>query len=562
MKNNIKLLYNHLINNNKQSLYGWYNRYKTMVENTAQVKAALNLDPNLTLGSVSVFENTNFENIDKFLRVLFANTSNGVASNGQSVFSDTMHEIALNNEDFVSSLTRVLRNPADEWKAFGELWGEIFPQNNPVQINRVISAATTSVTTTVDSAKFMSTFKWLFDKDYITEELTGKNWLEKNLYLAKYLKEEFKEELNDKKKFDVDEYWLNIFVWEVYENMANPFSLKKQIVKYGSPGTGKTYIAKKIAQTQFNVWKNTVGENIDLKFEDACDFVQFHPSYSYEDFIEGLRPKLVDGMAQLQLTNGVFKMLCKKASLWEVDIFNWAEQKLIKRDLHKGFETITVNDLKDVSDKEKHWNILEGAKPEELIKDLIPPFFMVIDEINRAELSRVFGELMYCMEYRGVNGAIKTQYASLNNKETAVIQMGSGYKFFIPNNVFIIASMNTIDRSVDSFDFALRRRFKWEEVRPNYELLTHHLETNYKQWSSISKNLKKLNEAIEIESLLGKDFCIGHAYLWNLNYAKEMTPKEVRKSLWNDSIGSLLEEYLRGTGKESLVNEFKNKFGV
>ncbi|MFH4238343.1 AAA family ATPase, partial [Acinetobacter baumannii] len=86
----------------------------------------------------------------------------------------------------------------------------------------------------------------------------------------------------------------------------------------------------------------------------------------------------------------------------------------------------------------------------------IPPFFFIIDEINRAELSRVFGELMYCLEYRGVKGSVKTQYANLNTKKTGILELGQTYQFFIPTNIYLIGTMNTIDRSVESFDFALR----------------------------------------------------------------------------------------------------------
>ncbi|MEO7489754.1 MAG: hypothetical protein ABIU77_21735, partial [Ferruginibacter sp.] len=179
-----------------------------------------------------------------------------------------------------------------------------------------------------------------------------------------------------------------------------------------------------------------------------------------------------------------------------------------------------------------------------------------------AELSRVFGELMYCLEYRGIAGAIKTQYAHLNNEETGMIKIGEEYQFFIPQNIFLIGTMNTIDRSVESFDFALRRRFRWEEVMPDTTLLYYHL-TNYNQkWAGLADNLKTLNVEIEREPLLGRDFQIGHAYLWELHYSKELTIVEVRNAVWEDSIAPLLQEYLRGTGREDLLLIFAGKFGI
>ena len=225
-----------------------------------------------------------------------------------------------------------------------------------------------------------------------------------------------------------------------------------------------------------------------------------------------------------------------------------------------------VSDIKDCkaykSKKPDYWNFLNYADDSNYLKDVIPPFFIIIDEINRAELSRVFGELMYCLEYRGVKSSIKTQYANLNNSETGMIQIGESYHFFIPNNLYVIASMNTIDRSVESFDFALRRRFRWEEVEPDIELLNYRLEQNYKNWTKLGENLKELNKKILKEPLLGKDYRIGHAYLWNLNYPTEMSLSEVRKVIWEDSLESILQEYLRGTGRDSLMLDFKKAFGL
>ena len=119
------------------------------------------------------------------------------------------------------------------------------------------------------------------------------------------------------------------------------------------------------------------------------------------------------------------------------------------------------------------WSFLNEIKDEELcIENVIPPFYFIIDEINRAELSRVLGELMYCLEYRGYNGKIKTQYSQLAIKKSSYFfeENGENY-FFIPHNVYVLGTMNNIDRSVDSFDFALRRRFSWTEVEPKEKLI-------------------------------------------------------------------------------------------
>ena len=144
-----------------------------------------------------------------------------------------------------------------------------------------------------------------------------------------------------------------------------------------------------------------------------------------------------------------------------------------------------------------------------------------------------------------------------------MIKIGSGYQFFIPNNVYLIGTMNTIDRSVESFDFALRRRFRWEEVLPDMGVLKYHLFEKNKAWTSLSDNLEMLNQKIVNEPLLGSDYQIGHAYLMNLKYPNSLALAEVRKLIWDDFVKPLLQEYLRGSGKENeLISSFGKAFGL
>jgi len=219
------------------------------------------------------------------------------------------------------------------------------------------------------------------------------------------------------------------------------------------------------------------------------------------------------------------------------------------------------------------------------IEEIIEPAFFIIDEINRAELSRVFGELMYSLEYRGYNGKIKTQYAYLNKDKNAnsvyFWENGEDW-FFIPQNVFIIGTMNNIDRSVDSFDFAdrsvdsfdfaLRRRFMWEEIEPDYNIITtelRKLEWNNGIVDDLADSLKKLNSAIQEDKLFGKDYRIGHSYILELKKVSKgrySNKEEVKEFLWKDFIKPLLEEYLRGLGDVQKADEklklFKESFGL
>ncbi len=222
-------------------------------------------------------------------------------------------------------------------------------------------------------------------------------------------------------------------------------------------------------------------------FSSYTSFVQFHPSYDYTDFIEGLRPVKKDETLGFELKNGIFKAFCKKA--------------------------------KDNPNKN---------------------YVFIIDEINRAEISKVFGELMFSIDpgYRGINGAVATQYANIQEGDTIFDEeLGEG-KFYIPENVYIIGTMNDIDRSVESFDFALRRRFAWKEITA--EDSQKMLEDKTWKDEAILK-MNALNAAIENTNGLGAAYQIGAAYFLKLdNYNGDFT------QLWNNHLQGILSEYLRG----------------
>ena len=248
------------------------------------------------------------------------------------------------------------------------------------------------------------------------------------------------------------------------------------LIFHGAPGTGKTYLAKQIA-------KELAGD------EDRIGFVQFHPSYDYTDFVEGLRPVKDKDNKEIgfDIKPGIFKAFCKKA----------------------------------MEDKDKD-----------------NKYVFIIDEINRADISKVFGELFFSLDpdYRDEKGSVKTQYYNMHGEE-----------FYIPENVYIIGTMNDIDRSVDTFDFAIRRRFTWVELKVDGELIDRIFESldDAKFDKDKAKNrLINLNNAIfDIEGL-NSSYHIGPAYFLKLNkYENEDNPFE---KLWEYHIEPLLQEYLRG----------------
>lgn len=547
MKSRLKNLYKYLIENRKHEVNGWHKAYRDFYSQVAQIRERITSGEGLS------------QNDEAFLKQLIYEKSNGIASRGQSVLSNDNFQSFIKNKNFISALEKFILIPNSEnFTIFSDTWSNQGKSNNPVLVNRVAAACTLEVSTTVDSGKFNQVFSWLIREGiipvYPTEE--NQSWFAKNIFLLKSIKSEFDNELREGK---TDEFCLSQFVWVLYENLSNPFSLKKQIIKYGAPGTGKTYQARLQTSLMFDIWKEEFASNSRLTHASQIELVQFHPSFSYEDFMEGLRPVLgSNGNSQLRLQNGVFKEFCRSAGKWEIDVYGLG--------LAQKWESLTIKELLPFRERlsGEHWrDVFEISDTSKLVSEAVPPFFFIIDEVNRAELSRVFGELMYCLEYRGTRGCVKTQYANLNNEHTGMLKDAKGYLFFIPTNIYLIGTMNTIDRSVESFDFALRRRFRWEEVVPDMALLKYHLNQFCKAWLPLVDNLERLNELIAKEPLLGNDYQIGHAYLMDLKYATSLTVSEVRERVWDDCIRPLLQEYLRGTGKETeLISSFGKAFGV
>lgn len=234
------------------------------------------------------------------------------------------------------------------------------------------------------------------------------------------------------------------------ERWKRAIERKKQAILSGSPGTGKTYIAKKLAQ-------HLIGGG-----DGFLELMQFHPAYSYEDFIQGIRPQTQDGELKYPLVPGRFLEFCKKA---------------------------------------------------ESCKDSC---VLIIDEINRANLAQIFGELMYLLEYR----------------EKEIRLAGSSEPFSIPNNVRIIGTMNTADRSIALLDYALRRRFAFIELRPNYEVLRqYHQKTGFVV-EGLIEILQRLNNAIA-----NKNYELGISFFLTDHLTDQI------EDIWCMEIEPHLEEY-------------------
>ena len=280
----------------------------------------------------------------------------------------------------------------------------------------------------------------------------------------------------------------------------------KNLIFRGAPGTGKSYLAREIAA---DIISDGYFDDYTLLTDEQkkqVEFVQFHPSYDYSDFVEGLRPKLnADGSMGFALRDGIFKKFVARARV--------------------------------------NYENAQGST------ETLKKYIFIIDEINRGEISKIFGELFFAIDpgYRGRAGEISTQYSNLHSDPDE--------KFYIPENLYIIGTMNDIDRSVDSFDFAMRRRFRFVELKADERLeMLASLENEELKNEAIGR-MGDLNKAIAGAEDLNENYQIGASYFLKLKTLDF-------DQLWTDYLQPLLQEYVRGMyDEERLMDRFAKAYG-
>lgn len=440
-------------------------------------------------------------------------------------------------------------------------------------------------------------------------------------YREKDEKEEQEDEAEAKTEAETKEQ-------EASEGYQNPFSSmlikSKNLIFRGAPGTGKSYLAKEIAA---DIISNGYYDKYDQLSEEQkrqMEFVQFHPSYDYSNFVEGLRPKVNDdGTMGFELQDGIFKKFIARARKDYEDSLK--SKETIEKELSvqeawndffssielgvTSFKTVNGSEFTITSIDDRYINIwIPGNKTanklslsvDEIrkmleanttfaevkdittffgkrngshaysyefvlyteIKERIKPhatqsvektepkkYIFIIDEINRGEISKIFGELFYSIDpgYRGRRGEISTQYANLHSDPDE--------KFYIPDNVYIIGTMNDIDRSVDSFDFAMRRRFRFVELKADERLEMLASLKNEVQKAEAIKRMTALNKEIVAVEDLNENYQIGASYFLKLETLSF-------DQLWTDYLEPLLKEYVQGMyDEESIMKRFAKAYG-
>lgn len=341
-------------------------------------------------------------------------------------------------------------------------------------------------------------------------------------------------------------YYLLLFLSDTSFNTAEFSDFRNNnLIFNGAPGTGKTYgVLKGIEKLQ----------TIDKNKYKALKYVQFHPAFSYQDFIEGIKPMGITagGNVNLEVVNGIFKAFCIRVK----------------------------------HENEAYWNSLvrkpDASNPSDFAN--WPHYYFVVDEINRGNLSNIFGETFTLLEadyrdydfsghYDAVGGnlvstVLANVVAATGKNDLIYKEIDSEIYFGIPFNIHFIGIMNDVDKSIDAFDLALRRRFKWIPKYCDYDVIKDVLTSNgydSDEAESYAESCRALNDFIcDAKSSglsLGRTYEIGHAFFLKIRYTggrKKITVAK-KNEVFESYISGTLKEYIRLVAEENEIEPWIEK---
>lgn len=545
-----------------------------------------------------------FDESDFALFAQYVGRKSGDAPEGHEKLKKVYNKLGLVGDELKRRgyPTDIIRNPQNQGGKYSAYhWSQIYPKDK--ELFQEIDGIMFVVLGTLEKGLYLhigfntTNKKSPAKAKTIAKAVKDKTWIE---YPPQEVAQYTCEKIADLVEEYYKKHWVqfNEFAKEIgikrSQEILNNMELDKikklllgnhNLILTGAPGTGKTYMAKKIAEAMGAEWK----------------LVQFHPSYDYTDFVEGLRPMKKEDKLGFERKDGVFKAFCKEAinsrglqadqaleqfkkdlsvsQPIEISCFRNSARKIrvqlndkgaiivypIKSEKKDGYpcpEKSVLTYLTTGEYDEKHDtyppSVGEYIRDKYLVNAVASPkpYVFIIDEINRGEISKIFGELFYSVDpgYRGEKGKVMTQYQNLVPQDDIFFN-----GFYIPENVYIIGTMNDIDRSVESMDFAMRRRFAWKEITASsrQSMLDEDGAWNGKKPTNeviqeMKNRMNNLNACIidQYQSStntsrdrigLTKAYQIGASYFLKYGLYGNFD------DLWENHLKGLLYEYLRGT---------------
>lgn len=382
--------------------------------------------------------------------------------------------------------------------------------------------------------------------EYLFKDEFGENFgfFEKNnaiMIATMNLLKEGEDLLNGKSQEEL-RHVVSAFLWTMGNSNGLTSEKAPNVILYGPPGTGKTF---------------TVQNSLDFLTkgdESKVCFTQFHPSFTYEDFIDGLKPTgaTENGSVKFEFVNGIFKNFCIKAKNDPQNTYYFVVDEVNRANLSTVFgETLSL------LEKDYRW---DSNKPEENKKILK---LTQNSALHTSLIKMLKAELELNKEDEEKRTQIEAKINKLIDLAFVYDEKTDEVKFAIPKNVHFIGMMNDVDKSIDTFDLALRRRFRWKEMVCDYEVIEDSFKNNQTNIEEYIDRCQNLNEFISGKKKvdgktglgLGKSYEFGHSYFMKVPASKTGVSKTARSNLFNDYLSPTLKEYLRGFYEEDDISK-------